>query len=90
MNVIVRLKYELAYYDPAIHRFNHYTTRITPNWFVLCFFDSDCFKIGVNIDFSINIETPLRGSMSIFLIVCIYPTPMRKQDVKLGKSFKWS
>ena len=32
MNVIARLEYELAYYDSAVHRFNHYTTRtpITP------------------------------------------------------------
>ena len=27
MNVTARLKYELAYYDSAVHRFNHYTTR---------------------------------------------------------------
>ena len=27
MNVLVRLEYELAYYDSAVHRFNHYTTR---------------------------------------------------------------
>ena len=27
VNVIVRLEYELAYYDFAVHRFNHYTTR---------------------------------------------------------------
>ena len=26
-NVIARLEYELAYYDSAVHRFNHYTTR---------------------------------------------------------------
>ena len=35
MNVIARLEYELAYYDSAVHRFNHYTTR-TPmafRWF---------------------------------------------------------
>ena len=31
MNVIARLEYELAYYDSAIHRFNHYTTRTPPN-----------------------------------------------------------
>ena len=30
MNVIARLTYELAYYDSAVHRFNHYTTRTTP------------------------------------------------------------
>ena len=27
MNVIARLEYELAYYDSADHRFNHYTTK---------------------------------------------------------------
>ena len=27
MNVIARLEYELAFYDSAVHRFNHYTTR---------------------------------------------------------------
>ena len=30
MNVIAWLEYELAYYDSAVHRFNHYTTRIPP------------------------------------------------------------
>ena len=30
MNVIARLEYELAYYDSAVHRFNHYTTRMPP------------------------------------------------------------
>ena len=33
VNAITRLEYELAYYDSAVHRFNHYTTR-TPPWFV--------------------------------------------------------
>ena len=33
VNVIARLEYELTYYDSAIHRFNHYTTR-TPRWWV--------------------------------------------------------
>ncbi len=27
VNVIARLEYELAYYDSAVHRFNHYATR---------------------------------------------------------------
>ena len=27
VNVIARLEYELAYYNSAVHRFNHYTTR---------------------------------------------------------------
>ena len=30
VNVIVRLEYELVYYDSAVHRFNHYTTRTLP------------------------------------------------------------
>ena len=30
VNVIARQEYELAYYDSAVHRFNHYTTR-TPH-----------------------------------------------------------
>ena len=30
VNVIARLEFELAYYDFAIHRFNHYTTRTPP------------------------------------------------------------
>ena len=27
VNVVARLEYELAYYDSAVHRFNHYPTR---------------------------------------------------------------
>ena len=27
VNVIARLEFELTYYDPAVHRFNHYTTK---------------------------------------------------------------
>ena len=30
VNVIVRLEFEIAYYDSAVHRFNHYTTRTPP------------------------------------------------------------
>ena len=30
VNVIAQLEYELAYYDSAVHRFNHYTTRTPP------------------------------------------------------------
>ena len=34
VNVIARLEYEHAFYDSAVHHFNHYTTRTTPktNW----------------------------------------------------------
>ena len=30
VNVIARLEYELTYYDSAVQRFNHYTTRTPP------------------------------------------------------------
>ena len=33
VNVIARLEYELAYYDSAVHRFNHYTTKTLPGNF---------------------------------------------------------
>ena len=35
--VIAQLEYELAYYDSAVHRFNHYTTRTFPEqwWYYL-------------------------------------------------------
>ena len=36
VNVMAQLEFELAYYDPAVHRFNHYaTTTHTPldTWF---------------------------------------------------------
>ena len=31
VNIIARLEYELAYYDSAVHRFNHYATRTPPS-----------------------------------------------------------
>ena len=40
VNVIARLEYELAYYDSAVHPFNHYTTRTPPKkakWFSVFF-----------------------------------------------------
>ena len=33
MNDIARLEYDLAYYDSAVHRFNHYTTTAPPGIF---------------------------------------------------------
>ncbi len=30
VNLIARLENELAYYDSAVHRFNHYTPRTPP------------------------------------------------------------
>ena len=56
MNVIARLEYELAYYDYAVQRFNHYTTR-TPlkrlkKNITTCF----CFLLLIFLIFSINLE----------------------------------
>ena len=31
-NVIAQLEYELAYYDSAVHRFNHYAMRTPLNY----------------------------------------------------------
>ena len=31
VNVIARLEYKLAYYNSAVHRFNHYTMRTPPS-----------------------------------------------------------
>ena len=37
VNVIARLEYEPAYYESAVHRFNHYTTKTTPinSWYAI-------------------------------------------------------
>ena len=43
MNVRARLEYEIAYYDSAVQRFNHYTTRVHP-LFVGTFFAVDRCK----------------------------------------------
>ena len=32
MNATTRLEFEFAYYDSAVHRINHYTTRRPPTW----------------------------------------------------------
>ena len=41
MNVIAWLEYELAYYDSAVHRFNHYTTRTPPTIKIVHNYKSD-------------------------------------------------
>ena len=47
VNVIARLEFELAYYDSAVQRFNHYTMRTPP--FVLKTFVQNCICVlGVN------------------------------------------
>ena len=43
VNVIARLEYELANYDPVVHRFDHYTTW-TPRKFVKLF-DNEMISI---------------------------------------------
>ena len=53
VNVIARLEYELAYYDSAVNRFNHYTTRTphTGDYFVaanFCEVLTTYFGITVN------------------------------------------
>ena len=36
VNVIARLEYKLMYYNSAVHRFNHYTTRTPPRNYKMC------------------------------------------------------
>ena len=43
MNVIARLEYELAYYDSAVHRFNHYTMRTSANAWLSLMVTGDVF-----------------------------------------------
>ena len=35
VNIIARLEYEPTYYDSAVYRFNHYSTRTSPRVFLL-------------------------------------------------------
>ena len=42
VNVIAQLEFELAYYDSAFQRFNHYTTKIPPH--------SSCISYVVNLE----------------------------------------
>ena len=46
VNVIARLEYELAYYDFAVHRFNHYTSR-TLRRFMLLLEKNQFLTLGV-------------------------------------------
>ena len=40
MNVIARPEYELAHYDSAVYRFNHYTSRTRPRNFHIFVFET--------------------------------------------------
>ena len=60
MNVIAPLDYELAYYDSAVHRFNHYTTRTIPFYifgtvyiFYNSFWDISRFIVSSNLVLSL-------------------------------------
>ena len=45
VNVIAWLEFELVYYDSAVHRFNHFTTR-TQIYFLYTFFNEVNGKIA--------------------------------------------
>ena len=45
VNVIAQLGYELAYYDSAVHRFNHYTMRTPPVKFVFNVTQEDLYIV---------------------------------------------
>ena len=36
VNVIARLEFEFTYFDSTVQRFNHYTTRTSPQAFQVC------------------------------------------------------
>ena len=74
MNIIARLEYELAYYDSAIHRFNHYTTRTPPlftNPSARAGYDTrSIFKrslTGLNSEFSFCLTKAEEPSLSYYL-----------------------
>ena len=51
VNVIARLEYELAYYDSAVHRFNHYTTFGLVFWHI-----KHCWLFNAHSPFDISIK----------------------------------
>ena len=67
MNVIARLEYELVYYDSAVHRFNHYTTR-TPLSIRL-----NTFRLNSRIVFNIlYISNDFHDMKDYFLFLSLY------------------
>ena len=65
MNVIARLEYELTYYDSAVHRFNHYTTRTPP------YLDGPRIFVVLSFFF-------VYVSMCLCVCLCGVRTPVRK------------
>ena len=71
MNVIARLECELAYYDSAAHRFNHYTTRRTPpRLFLVCI----CIRIVYN--------THTHTHTHIYIYIYIYKSYIQELSQK--------
>ena len=67
VNVIARLEYELAYYDSAVHRFNHYTTRTTPRGHLIKFhWKYRLIKLVVYISFFNKIDDVLLLQQHVF------------------------
>ena len=73
VNVIARLEFELTYYDSAVHRYNHYTTRtptrsaIIVSEFILCIHWM-CMHISRPF---IHTSSPTL-SLSFSLCLCLY------------------
>ena len=75
MNVIARLEYELAYYDSAVHRFNHYTTR-TPvdmmTWWWWWWCQEHQRQLVMTITFmsftGVGVSASLRRSGGLFIV----------------------
>ena len=65
VNIIARLENELAYYDSAVHRFNHNTMRTPP-----IMYEYNFFLICQTISFSlfILIVMLMKGSLTDFLL----------------------
>ena len=95
MNIIARLEYELAYYDSAVHRFNHYTTR-TPQ----IVWKGDRLGIVQETMLTNNIcskpesvmENETRKILWDFVIQTDLPTPTGSADLVLSNKMKrtWS
>ena len=77
MNVIGRLEFELAYYDPAVQRFNHYTTKTSLCVLCTCVYICVCCVcIGVVylcmcVEFIWRYMLSMRVCWIIFDYVCI-------------------
>ena len=72
VNVTARLEYERAYYDSAVHRFNHYTTTTTPS--LIVFSHLSLIDQYIRIYVSVYLFLPLIQSfnpLSVFLSISV-------------------